>query len=277
MSQRELDLERALTDLAASLEFPPTPDLAAAVTARLGEAPAAPPAPPTPAARARRWLAGLAGWRRLAAAGLAAALLAAAVLVASPGTREAVARRLGLRGIGVQLGGPTPPTVTTTPGGRLELGLGDRVTLEEARRRVGWPVLVPAAGLGRPDAVFVDEAVPAGGRVDLVYRARPGLPASPFTDVGLLITEFQGQPTPEFLKKVTRLGVVEEVTVGGEPGYWFSGEPHFFTYVDADGNLREEQTRLAGNTLIWQRGDLTLRLEGELSKAEAIRIAESMR
>jgi Domain of unknown function (DUF4367) len=275
MSQRELDLERALADLSAALEFPPTPDLAAAVTARLGEAPAAPA--PGPAARARRWLAGLAGWRRLAAAGLAVLLLAAAVLVASPGTREAVARRLGLRGIGVELGGPPPPTVTTTPGGRLELGLGDRVTLEEARRRVDWPVLVPVVGLGQPDAVYVNEAVPSGGRVDLVYRARPGLPASPFTDVGLLITEFQGQPTPEFLKKVTAMGVVEQVTVGGEPGYWFTGEPHFFTYQDAAGTLREEQTRLAGNTLIWQRGDLTLRLEGELPKEEAIRIAESMR
>ena len=278
MSHRELDLERALADLAAALEFPPTPDLAAAVTARLDEAPAAAPAPPSPAARARRWLAGLAGWRRLAAAGLAVVLLAAAVLVASPGTREAVARRLGLRGIGVELGGPPPPTVTTTPGGRLELGLGDRVTLEEARRRVDWPVLAPTSGgVERPDAVYVNEAVPSGGRVDLVYRARPGLPPSPFTDVGLLITEFQGQPTPEFLKKVTAMGVVEQVTVGGEPGYWFSGEPHFFTYRDAAGTLREEQTRLAGNTLIWQRGDLTLRLEGELPKEEAIRIAESMR
>jgi hypothetical protein len=278
MSHRELDLERALADLAAALEFPPTPDLAAAVTARLGAAPAAAPAPPSPAARARRWLAGLAGWRRLAAAGLAVVLLAAAVLVASPGTREAVARRLGLRGIGVELGGPPPPTVTTTPGGRLELGLGDRVTLEEARRRVDWPVLVPGApGLKRPEDVYVNQAVPSGGRVDLVYRARPGLPPSPFTDVGLLVTEFQGQPTPEFLKKVTAMGVVEQVTVGGEPGYWFSGEPHFFTYRDAAGTLREEQTRLAGNTLIWQRGDLTLRLEGELPKEEAIRIAESMR
>ena len=73
------------------------------------------------------------------------------------------------------------------------------------------------------------------------------------------------------------MGVVEQVTVGGEPGYWFSGEPHFFAYRDAAGTLREEQTRLAGNTLIWQRGDLTLRLEGELPKEEAIRIAESMR
>jgi hypothetical protein len=277
MSRRELDLDRALTDLAAALEFPPTPDLAAAVAARLEEAPAA--APPAATARARRWLAGLAGWRRLAVAGLAAVLLAAAVLVVSPGTREAVARRLGLRGVGVQIGGPPPPTVTTTPGARLDLGLGDRVTtLEEARRRVGFPVLIPSAGgLERPDAVFVDEAVPTGGRVDLVYGARAGLPPSPFTDAGLLITQFRGAPTPEFLKKVTGMGLVEEVTVGGEPGYFFSGEPHFFTYQDAAGNHREEQTRLAGNTLIWQRGELTLRLEGELGKEEAIRIAESMR
>jgi hypothetical protein len=272
MSQRELDLERALADLAASLEFPPTPDLAAAVTARLEQAPA-----PAPARPRRWWPGGPAGWRRLAVAGLAAVLLAAAVLVASPGTREAVARRLGLRGIGVQIGGPPPPTATT-PGARLDLGLGQRVTLDEARRRVAWPVLVPtASGFERPDAVFVDEAVPVGGRVDLVYRARPGLPASQFTDAGLLITEFQGRPTPEFLKKVAVMGMVEEVTVGGERGYWFSGEPHFFTYVDARGGFREERTRLAGNTLIWQRGDLTLRLEGQLPREQAIRIAESMR
>jgi hypothetical protein len=107
MSQRELaDIERALTDLAASLELPPTPDLAAAVSARLERAPA--PVRLSPATRARRWLGGLGGWRRLAVAGLAVLLLAAAVLVASPSTREAVARRLGLRGIGVELGG-TPP------------------------------------------------------------------------------------------------------------------------------------------------------------------------
>jgi hypothetical protein len=266
MSQRELDLDAALADLATALEFPPTPDLAAAVAARLDEAPA--PARRRP----RRWPA---GWRRLAVAGMAAVLLAAAVLVASPGTREAVARRLGLRGVDIRIGGPPPSTATTRPGA-VDLGLGDRVTLEEARRLVGFPVLVPG-DLGPPEEVHVNRTVPVGGRVDLVYRPRPGLPASPFTDVGLLVTQFRGQPTPEFLKKVTRMGLVEQLEVGGEPGYWFSGEPHFFTYQDAAGNLREERTRLAGNTLIWQRGELTLRIEGELSRSEALAVAESMR
>ena len=275
MSRRQLtEIETALADLGPNVNFPPTPDLAAAVTVRLHQGPARAPA----RARRRRRPVRPAGWRRLAVAGLAAVLLAAAVLVASPGTREAVARRLGLRGIGVELGGPPPPTATSRPGARLDLGLGERVTLEEARRRAGFPVLVPgAAGFGQPDAVFVDRSVPAGGRVDLVYRARPGLPASSFTDAGLLITEFRGQPAPDFLKKVIVAGVVQEVAVGGRPGYFFSGEPHFFSYRDAAGRFREERTRLAGNTLIWQRGELTLRLEGELPLEEAVRVAESMR
>jgi hypothetical protein len=273
MSRRELDLDGALADLAAALEFPATPDLAGAVAARLDEAPA-----PGPARARRGRLASRPGWRRLAVAALVAVLLAAAGLVASPGTREAVARRLGLRGVGVELGGPTPTTVTTRPGERLDLGLGERVTLAEARRRVGFRVLVPgAAGFRQPAAVHVNQAAPPGGRVDLVYRSRAGLPASPFTDVGLLVTEFQGRPTPQFIKKVAVLGMVEAVTVGGEPGYWFSGEPHFFTYQDARGGVHEEQTRLAGNTLIWQRGDLTLRLEGQISRQEALAIAESLR
>src|SRR5512132_479438 len=222
MSRRELpELEQALAELAAALAFPPPPALAAALGARLAGGPAGASA----RARRRGWPIGLSGWRRLAVAGLVAVLLAAAVLVASPGTREAVARRLGLRGVGVELGGPPPPTVTTRPGERLDLGLGGRVTLEEARRRVGFPVLVPgAAGVRQPAAVYVNQAVPAGGRVDLVYRARPGLPASPFTDVGLLATEFRGRPTPDFIKKTAILGQVEEVTVGGQPGYWFSGQ-----------------------------------------------------
>jgi hypothetical protein len=282
VSRHELELERALADLGAHLEFPPTPDLATAVAARLGEAPtaAAPDRRGGPAATG--WparLPRLPGWRRLAVAGLAAVVLAAAVLVASPGTREAVARRLGLRGVEIRIGGgPPAPTATTQPGGRLALGVGELVTLSEARRLVAFPVLVPtAAGFQRPDAVFVDTDQPQGGRVDLVYRARPGLPASQFTDAGLLITQFQATLTPDFVKKVVGLGLVEEVRVAGQPGYWFSGEPHFYSYRDAGGGLLDERTRLAGNTLVWQAGAQTLRLEGQLSKEEALRIAESMR
>ena len=214
----------------------------------------------------------MAGWPR---SGLAAILLAAAVLVASPGTREAVARRLGLRGIGVQIGGPPPPTVTTTPGARLDLGLGDRVTLEEARRRVDFPVVVPS-GLGRPDAVFVNEAVPPGG--GSTSSTGPGRPAR----LALHRRRAADHPVPGPAdRRVPQEGHRHGHGRGGHgrrrARLLVQRRAPFFTYIDAAGGFREEQTRLAGNTLIWQRGDLTLRLEGDIPKEEAIRIAESMR
>jgi hypothetical protein len=39
--------------------------------------------------------------------------------------------------------------------------------------------------------------------------------------------------------------------------------------------MQSEQVRLAGNVLLWERGTRTLRLEADISKEEALRIAES--
>jgi hypothetical protein len=287
----ELELERALADLAGHLEQPATPPLAEAVMARIAERPA--PAkrpghagvftwrgrsiPPVPRVRLPRR-----GWRRVAVAALALLVLATGIVVATPPAREAVARRLGLLGIEIHLGGPTPtgttptPTGTTPrPGAGTDLGLGRRVTLEQARAAVGFPLLVPTVpGFERPDAVYLSEDVP-GGRVNLVYRPRPGLRASPFTNVGLLVTEFQATPFADKLAKTATR--VEQVTVSNELGYWLTGEPHGFLYRDRDGNIQEETARLAGSTLVWAHRGLTLRLEGQVSKQEAIRLAESMR
>jgi hypothetical protein len=210
-------------------------------------------------------------------AALALLLLATGIVVATPSAREAVARRLGLLGVDIHLGGPAP---TVTSAGRrapanLDLGLGRRVTLEQARAAVGFRLLLPTArGFERPDAAYLTDDIP-GGRVDLVWRPRPGLPASPFTDAGLLLTELQGKPfAGKFVKSATQL---EEVTVAGELGYWLSGEPHGFVYQDRGGSVRSESARLAGATLLWTHGALTLRLEGQISKQEALRIAASMR
>jgi hypothetical protein len=41
--------------------------------------------------------------------------------------------------------------------------------------------------------------------------------------------------------------------------------------------VRNEELRLAGNTLLWVQGDLTLRLEIAGSREDALRIAGSMR
>jgi hypothetical protein len=68
--------------------------------------------------------------------------------------------------------------------------------------------------------------------------------------------------------------VVEPVTVDGREGVWLEGGPHTVTFLDEDGEPVVDHTRLAGNTLIWERGSLTLRLESELTKEEAVRIAD---
>jgi hypothetical protein len=211
----------------------------------------------------------------VAVAALALLVLATGIVVATPGAREAVARRLGLPGVAIHLGGSAPTSPTLPPGAGANLGLGRRVTLEQARRGATFPVLVPSApGFERPDAVYLSQDVP-GGRVDLVYRGRAGLPVSQYTNAGLLITQFRADPLVEKVAKVAT--DLERVTVAGGPGYWFAGGAHSFAYVGRDGVVREETARLAGSTLVWTHGELTLRLEGQLSKAEALRIGASMR
>src|SRR5262245_54213742 len=276
----ELELERALADLGTHLEYPPTPPLAEAVVARLAERPssvgtAGERPPRRVAARPLAWLAGRPGWQRLAVAALALIVLAAGIVVATPGAREAVARRLGIPGVAIHLGGPAPTTPAAPPGAGANLNLGRRVTIDQARAGVSFGLLLPSApGFQAPDAVYLSQDVP-GGRVDLVYRPRPGLPVSKLTNAGLLITEFRGDPLVEKISKEATL--VERVMIRGETGYWFSGSPHSFVYLDRDGNAREETSRLAGSTLVWTHNRLTLRLEGQVSKAEALRIAGSMR
>ena len=64
--------------------------------------------------------------------------------------------------------------------------------------------------------------------------------------------------------------------MNGREALWISGAPHFFAYVEGNRRGRgRSPLYLVGNALIWKRGDLTLRLEGKLSRAEALRIARS--
>ena len=87
-----------------------------------------------------------------------------------------------------------------------------------------------------------------------------------------LLTEFRGQEA--YIEKLIEPEAkVERVDVG-DIGAWFE-EPHVLAFVDRNGRFRENTARLAGKTLLWQQGDVTLRLEGQLSKEEALRIARS--
>jgi hypothetical protein len=205
--------------------------------------------PPTPdlASQLRERLERPRRWRRPLAVALAVLVVAVGAVLAVPPARTAILDWLGLRGVSIVRVDELPPT---SPVGRLDLGR--RVTLEEAPP---W-TLVPD---DQPDSVWVDD-----GTVNLLW----GTP----DDVRLLLTEFRGEA---FIEKLIEPNVeVEPVSVNGLPGAWLE-QPHVVMFKDPSGRLRDNEGRLAGKTLIWQDGDLTLRLEGDLSKAEALRIARS--
>jgi hypothetical protein len=196
---------------------------------------------PAPHRRPRR--------RPALAYGLAAVVAAFAItMAASPDARSAVLEWLGLKSVKIERREPRP-----TDSG---LHLGRPVTLEQARARRSF-LSVPTA-LGEPDAVHVGRQ-----SVSLVY---PG---------PLLVQEFPARVEP-FIEKTIGMGArLERLRVGGAPAYWIEGA-HGFAYEGAAGGAFEEQ-RIAGNTLLVERGDgLLVRVEGAVDRARAVEIAASV-
>ena len=261
----DFDLESALDDLRATVGFPSTPEISRVVAERLRQRQWQPSAPRmTP----HRWPLPK-PFRR----GLALAVLAAVLVVGT-----AVGVGLGLGGLRLTFvdGTPRPVLAPELVG---ELRLGDPVTLDEARERVDFPIVLPTLEeLSTPDAVYVSD-VPPGGQVVLLY-AEADLPADTATagDIGLLFTQFRADIGPGTFEKILDAGVrVESVTVSGRPGYWIEGGQHVLRYLDANGREVTEMTRLIGDALIWEQDGLTLRIEGAESLDGALRIAASVR
>jgi hypothetical protein len=255
------DLERELRDIGARLELPPAPDLSAAVLAGLGEPGALRAARPRP--RVARTL----------VVAFAILLVAVGTAFAVPQSRHAILEWLGLEGVTIERVLVLPEAPATA-----SLRLGERGTLAEAQQEVEFPVLVPVAielpeGAAGPWGVFVDQTV-RGGKLSLVYPSTEKTPTIA-EGVGMLVTEFRGELEPGLIGKLVPAGaVVEEVTVDGAPGAWIEGA-HAFYYRDRDGEVREETLRLAGNVLLFERDGVLVRLESRLTKAEALRVAES--
>ncbi len=255
------ELERTLRDIGERLDYPRPVAMAAAVRARLRE--------PRPR-RAAWWPPRL----TLAPALVTLAILAVVVALASPDARAAAGQFLHLRGIDIF---PVPTVPASLPPLRITFA-GQRATLDEAKRQVRFTVRVPSAPeLGTPDDVFV-ESVGTSDRVSLVYREREGIPVSKEAGVSALVVEVRGTVDEVLLGKATGPGTkVEAITVNGAPGYWLEGAPHLFFYREPNGNVRDETLRLAGNTLVWVQDGLTIRLEAQVSKSDALRLAASFR
>ena len=114
-------------------------------------------------------------------------------------------------------------------------------------------------------------------RVTLVYRSRQGLPATALPGISALIVEFKGSLDAPILGKAIGPGTtLEAVPLStGTAAYWLAGQPHQFFYRDSTGNIQPDTLRLAGNTLLWDVGGITHRLEAQVSREEAVRIASS--
>jgi hypothetical protein len=220
------------------------------------------PVEPDLAPRIRERLTARHAWTRPLVVVLAVLLIATGVAVAVPQARSALLRWVGLSGVRIRRVDQLPET----PIARA-LVLGQRVSLAEARRRASYRVEIPAVA-PTPETVYFDDFPPGGG-VSFVY-GRLSKPR-------LLLTQFIGTSTPYIDKLVSPGTRVEAVQVGRAPGYWISGRPHGFAYADRRGEINEETLRLAGNTLLWQQGVFTFRLEWRMSKDEALAIARSVR
>jgi hypothetical protein len=243
------ELERDLRELGRELAFPPTPDLAAAVRARVAARALAP-----------RRLA----LRRPLVVALAAIAVAVGIAFAVPPARSAILRVFGVGGVRVELVDKLPERPLT--GSRV---LGDRLSLEEAQRRVEFTIHLPTAdGFDAPDSVYVSRAVP-GGVVFLVYGDTD--------EPRALLTEFASGGFPYAEKSVVPgQSIYRRVQVNGTDAAWIAGAPHQFTFRNREGFIQQGSLRLATNTLIWERGGVTYRLEGQLSLRQALKIAESV-
>lgn len=254
-------LEDALRNLAPTYPYPPTPNLAATVRSRIAAAPIVP---------LRRRVIWRDPFRLALAAAVLLVVLGGAALI-NPATRDAIAHFFHVPGVVVsRVSSPLPSVSPNAP-----LYLGQQTTLEAAQSEVSFTIVVPPE-LGPPDAVYLQSGIP-GGEVALAYKPRPGIPLVRQTGLGLLVTEFRGDVNPDLFRKTigpnTRL---EETSVHGDAAWWLEGQPHEVMVQTTPGNYQEETLRLAANTLIWSHGGVTYRIESNLSKAEAIRIAAAM-
>lgn len=190
--------------------------------------------------------------RRPIAFGLAAIV---AIMLIVPASRQAIASLLGLGGTSITVVEELPEAAST---GRPS---GNTVSLDDAAVLAGFPILFPEDD---PDEVLVD----LGGPTPIVTL---------LFDDRLVITEFARPLQVEvFEKSVPATSPVESITIGEGDGYWIAGE-HVLTYLDDVGMPREIPPRLVANTLLFEQGGITVRIETAGSLEEARAVAETLR
>jgi hypothetical protein len=233
-------LEIRLQALGHELELPAEPDMATAVLDRL---------------EGRRPF----PWRRAAALAFALVVIAVAAAFAVPQARTAILRFFHIGGETIVRVETLPPAVERSEAA----GLGSPLSRAKAEQTLGFRLLLPPVHGKAPERVYL-----LGDSLGTVFLRSHGHP--------VLLSEF-GSPGEIGLKKLTiDQTEVQWLRVGGRDAVWIRGT-HTLTYFDRELGFREQTIRIRANVLIWTRGNLTLRLEGELTRSQAISLARTIR
>ncbi|MDQ3302652.1 MAG: hypothetical protein M3518_04800 [Actinomycetota bacterium] len=297
------EFEKDLRDAGTHIEYPPTPDLASVVRARIEEDEPA-HSSPRPSFLAPKWVAAavlvvitlpaLAGLVTLAGGGAGGGSAEGGSVATGGGGADSASKSEDEAGRAAE-GNPAPSSVmeetdadSAASGSRAEsagsgdsgvpadsaasygevFDFGEPIPLDEARARKDAPLLLPtASGLDRPDEVYAGRPPREDGYV-LVYGARNELPPLGESGIGLILTELDGG-LKTYLADAAATGI-EEVGVDGKRGYW---APNGVGTTSPLGNAEN----LPGNVLIWERDGRAFRLQAAVEKEAAIRIAQSVR
>ena len=247
------ELARALAGVARRIAWPDEPTIAAAVADAIRERERHPslsrPRLSLPSRR-RTLVLVIVGVLLVAGAALAAKLvidLGALTIETIPG------RPTGLPS--VVASGPT---------------FGHPATLAEAEREAGFGAQIPAQ-LGAPDRVWFDQPAD-GARIVLAWRATDAMPPVGDLPWGTVIFEFRGDAAQATKILYSEGNTFENAKVDGRDAFWITGE-HEIDLVTGDGTFA--RYRVTGNILVWNVGGTVLRMETELPKVAAIRMATS--
>lgn len=260
----EIDFEAQLQAIAGGMNYPPTPNLAASVTARLR---ALYPSP----FRARTF-----AWS------LTVVLILLSSLMLIPPARAAILEFIQIGAVKIFRIEPTPvpplqheppaqmfpvtatPVAIQTPLVPMLQHMSGEVTLQQAQEKVTYPLLLPSypSDLGPPDHVFVQYA---DGPMAILVWEEPQHP-----DRVLLSLHFL--PSGSWAIKKLEPQVVQETTVDGQPAFWTTGP---YPMMLENGEMQFVRM-INGHVLIWEEGTVTYRLETHDTLEEAVRIAESL-
>ncbi len=257
----ETEFEKQLRSIAAMMEYPHTPNIVGSVMPHLRHS-----------TRPRFFY-------RTFAWSLTILLILLSSLMLIPPARAAIIEfiQIGIVRIfpaPVQSPALTTPEsavpVTATPGTPLPSlitmleDIAGGTTLANAQQMVGYSILLPIypSDLGQPDRVFVQDS--DGSMTVLVW-----LDAQQPEQIRLSLHFI---PTGSWMIGKGSPVIIQETAVNDQRAIWAVGPYPLKLY---NGNI--EFTRLIdGHVLIWVDGDITYRLETELSLEEAVRIAESL-